>query len=179
MLAEELLCGCEEGVVDLCESYKPTTLKGRNLGFFEVRRDTECCLIPPDDPLAGKESVTLQNLFGRILALPPEGYVSCADQLRESIKTEGLPIEISEIDQNRILRMMSGLEDTLTTIPESLAHDFAPLVAIPFEEGLFSSHGILYSLKHNVAVERFLEVAQRCAKSFGTKFRPPAMPVTP
>jgi DNA-binding transcriptional LysR family regulator len=159
MKVEILLSSIEDGSVDVYISHEIVGLKERGLGLFELQKDRECCLMSPDDPLVCRESISVRDLTERTLALPREKLTSVV-ALRRCIASENLSIKIVDIDQEQIIRMINGLEDIVTTIPESLAPEFEPLVAIPFKEEIYSRLGIVYSLEHGAAVQEFLEVAQ-------------------
>ncbi len=130
----------------------------RNCRGLEISRDPICCAVSIYHPLAEKERLTVEDLYGRNLMMMHRGWCKNMDDLRDDLTQNHPEIIIKDFDlyDIGIFNRCEQSRDVLTVIKSwSIVH---PLMrVIPVDWDYTMPVGIMYSPEPSETVGRFIE----------------------
>ena len=133
----------------------------RNCRGLEISRDPICCAVSIYHPLAEKERLTVEDLYGRNLMMMHRGWCKNMDDLRDDLTANHPEIMIKDFDlyDVGIFNRCEQSRDVLVAIKSwSIVH---PLMrVIPVDWGYTMPVGIMYSPEPSETVRRFINALQ-------------------
>ena len=133
----------------------------RNCRGLEISRDPICCAVSIYHPLAEKESLTVEDLYGRNLMMMHRGWCQNMDDLRDDLTQNHPEIIIKDFDlyDVGIFNRCEQSRDVLVAIKSwSIVH---PLMrVIPVDWDYTMPVGIMYSPEPSETVRRFINALQ-------------------
>ena len=128
---------------------------------FEISKEPICCAVSLKHRLAGKNRLTLQDLYGENLMLIHRGWSYYVDRLRDDIWTNHSQIHIVDFDfyNVEIFNRCENSDDILMAV-ERWANVHPLLKIIPVEWEHFIPYGLLHSPAPSQTVSRFLSAIQ-------------------
>ena len=129
----------------------------RSCEGFEITRDPLCCAVSIYHPLAAKEKLTVQDLYGQNLMMIHRGWCRHMDNLRSDLATNHPQLKLTdfELDDLGIFNRCEQSRDVLVVI-QSWNNVHPLLKVIPVEWNHVMPVGIMYSPQPSETVERFL-----------------------
>ena len=129
----------------------------RNCRGLEISRDPICCAVSIYHPLAEKERLTVEDLYGRNLMMMHRGWCKNMDDLRDDLTQNHPEIMIKDFDlyDIGIFNRCEQSRDVLIAIKSwSIVH---PLMrVIPVDWDYTMPVGIMYSPEPSETVGRFI-----------------------
>ena len=133
----------------------------RNCRGLEISRDPICCAVSIYHPLAEKERLTVEDLYGRNLMMMHRGWCQNMDDLRDDLTQNHPEIIIKDFDlyDIGIFNRCEQSRDVLVAIKSwSIVH---PLMrVIPVDWSYTMPVGIMYSPEPSETVGRFIDALQ-------------------
>lgn len=145
--------------IDCFVSIFPFALWKNRCNFLPLGKYNCCCAVPITHPLAAKDYLKWEDLYGQSLMLIKQGASEELDSIREDLINEHPSVKIIDAPYlydagvfNKCVQMGCLLE-----IPE-LWHDFHPsLKTIPVEWDYPLTFGVVYAKKPNANVRAFIQ----------------------
>ena len=163
--AREILANLGKNIDVIGGIFDETMLDLRSCSGLELTREPFCCAVSVHHPLAAKDKLTLQDLYGENLLLMHRGWSCHVDELRDDIWKNHSQIHIIDFDfyNTNIFNRCENSSDVLLAIP-GWANVHPLLKVIPVEWEYSIPYGLLHSKKPTEIVKQFLEAAQEAAK---------------
>lgn len=145
--------------------FDETMLDLRSCAGLELTREPFCCAVSIYHPLAAKDRLKIQDLYGENLLLMHRGWSRYVDELRDDIWQNHNRIHIIDFDfyDTNIFNRCENSSDVLLAIP-GWANVHPLLKVIPVEWGYAIPYGLLHSPKPTETVQLFLSAAQAAAQ---------------
>lgn len=141
--------------------FDDTMLNLRSCAGFELSREPFCCAVSIHHPLAAKDKLKVQDLYGENLMLIRRNWSHYVDQLRDDMGKNHKEIHIVDFEFYNldIFNHCENSNDILLAIPgwESV-HPL--LKVIPVEWDYCIPFGLLHAPKPSGTVKRFLAAVQ-------------------
>ncbi len=127
-----------------------------------IKNEPICCAVPISHPLAGKEKLSVQDLYGQDLMIIHRGWCRHMDELRDDLSENHPQINLVNFDLYNVgvFNQCEQNQDILVVIESwSMVH---PLMkVIPVEWAHVMPVGILYSPQPTKVVSRFLSALEK------------------
>lgn len=159
--AKELLANLGETIDVVGGIFDETMLNLRNCSGFELSREPLCCAVSVHHPLAIKDKLRVEDLYGENLLVIQRHWSYYIDQLRDHLLKYYPQIHIIDFEfyNMEIFNRCENSNDILIAIPGwKDVHPF--LKIIPVEWNYTIPFGILYSLHPSNKVKQFLATIQ-------------------
>lgn len=133
----------------------------RQCAGFEIAREPLCCAVSIQHRLAGKNRLTVQDLYGENLMLIHRGWSHHVDSLRDDIWENHNQINIIDFDfyDVGIFNRCESSNDVLMAV-NTWASVHPLLKIIPVEWDHFIPYGLLHSQAPSETVQHFLAAMQ-------------------
>ena len=126
----------EEQTIDLCVYIESPRYKKMGYRFVPLYTARQVVVAPPTHPLSRLRTATLRDLSGARLYLLRGGMLTDHDALSKKVLEEGLPIRLCALpDYGFSTRARIFEEDALFLGIDRFAWQYAPLCAVPLEDG--------------------------------------------
>lgn len=160
--AREILKNLGQNIDVVAGIFDDTMLNVRNCAGFEISRQPICCAVSIHHRLAGKNRLTVQDLYGERLMLMHRNWSLYVDMLRDDIWQNHSQIQIVDFDFYSV-DIFNRCENSNDVLMAVQAWDSVhPLLkVIPVEWNHFIPYGLLHSPAPSETVERFLSAIQR------------------
>ncbi len=160
--AREILKNLGQNIDVVAGIFDDTMLNVRNCAGFEISRQPICCAVSIHHRLAGKNRLTVQDLYGERLMLMHRNWSHYVDMLRDDIWQNHSQIQIVDFDFYSV-DIFNRCENSNDVLMAVQAWDSVhPLLkVIPVEWNHFIPYGLLHSPAPSETVERFLSAIQR------------------
>ena len=149
--------GLLEGAYDVLEGVRPAD---GALAFLPLTKSRRCCMIPPENPLASKTSVTPEDLIGmRVYVFS----LQWASELQEYLRRRCPQVELLELpaaDYTAVMHLPDP-EHVVHLLPEPLASRYDSLIPVPFDADVYTEYGLVYLRKNEERLHNLLDVARR------------------
>ena len=143
-------------------------MEQRNCNGLLIENEPICCAVPLSHPLAGKEKLSVQDLYGQDLMMIHRGWCRHMDDLRDDLTEHHPQINLVNFDlyDVGVFNQCEQNQDILVVIKSwSMVH---PLMrVIPVEWDHVMPVGILYSPQPAKVVSRFLSALEKVLASLG------------
>lgn len=159
--AREILKNLGQNIDVVAGIFDDTMLNVRNCAGFEIFRQPICCAVSIHHRLAGKNRLTVQDLYGERLMLMHRNWSLYVDMLRDDIWQNHSQIQIVDFDFYSV-DIFNRCENSNDVLMAVQAWDSVhPLLkVIPVEWNHFIPYGLLHSPTPSEIVERFLSAIQ-------------------
>lgn len=133
--------------------------------FLPLGQYHHCVAVPRDHPLAGRQRLTIRDLYGETLMMVKRGDSPSVDRVRDEIERHPA-IRIEDTSQFYDLEVFNRCAQTrqpLMTL-DCWADVHPSLVTLPVDWDFTIPYGLLYQLDPIPDVARFVELAQALAQ---------------
>ena len=129
--------------------------------FYQLGTFQHCCAVSREHPLAQKERLTIEDLYGQTLMMVKRGDSRVVDQFREQIEQHPL-IRIEDTPQFYDMEVFNRCAQTGNVmVTLECWRDVHPsLVTIPVEWDHAIPYGLLYAKHPSADIQRFLSTVQ-------------------
>lgn len=155
-------CQIKDCVSDLFELFfftQVNTLKEARLDFTPLYADETYLVMGKKHRLAGRESVTLEELEGETLYVE-EMYEEREDSMLKAIRDKQLDIVIDNRPYDSSILLNISLEGGIMPSPKSWISNYVPPLAAVKLEGFSRMYGIAHQRTAGVCAQAFLQFAQ-------------------
>lgn len=163
--AREILANLGRKIDVVGGIFDETMLDLRSCAGLPLTQEAFCCAVSIHHPLAGKDKLKLQDLYGEDLLLMRRGWSRHVDELRDDILQNHNQIHIVDFEfyDTNIFNRCEHSNDVLLAI-HGWANVHPLLKVIPVEWGYSIPYGLLHSPKPTETVKRFLLAARMAAQ---------------
>ncbi len=159
--AREILQNLGQNIDVVAGIFDDTLLDLRKCMGFELTREPFCCAVSRQHPLAEKDRLTIEDLYGQNLLLMHRGWSHYVDVLRDEIWQHHKQIHIVDFDfyDVDIFNRCENSKDVLLAISGwSSVHPLLKIIPVEWEHRI--PYGLLYSPTPSDSVIKLLEAAQ-------------------
>lgn len=162
--AREILANLGRKIDVVGGIFDETMLDLRSCEGLPLTQEPFCCAISLNHPLAEKDSLRIQDLYGENLLLMQRGWSHHVDELRDDIWKNHRQIHIVDFEfyDTNIFNRCENSNDVLLAI-RGWANVHPLLKVIPVEWEYSIPYGLLHSPKPTETVKRFLAAAQKAS----------------
>lgn len=160
--AKEILTNLGQNIDVVAGIFDETMFGLRQCAGFEIAREPLCCAVSVLHPLAEKNKLTVQDLYGENLMLIHRGWSHHVDRLRDDIWANHSEINIIDFDfyDVDVFNRCERSNDILMAVKTwTSVHPL--LKIIPVEWDHFIPYGLLHSPAPSKTVQRFLLAIQK------------------
>lgn len=159
--AQEILKNLGHNIDIIAGIFDDTMLNVRQCAGFEISTEPLCCAVSIYHPLARKQKLQIQDLYGEKLMLMHRGWSSHVDALRDDIWKNHGQIEIVDFDfySVDIFNRCENSQDILMAV-QAWENVHPLLKVIPVEWDHSIPYGLLHSPEPSETVKRFLTALQ-------------------
>lgn len=142
--------------------FDETMLKLRQCKGLELSRQRICCAVSINHRLAGKDMLTVEDLYGENFLMMHRGWSYYVDELRDDIWKNHPQIHVVDFDvySMEIFNQCENSNDILMAV-ENWKDAHPLLKIIPVEWKYTIPYGILYSTEPSDLVKRFLKAIKK------------------
>lgn len=160
--AKEILANLEKNIDVVGGIFDETMLDLRGCAGLELSREPFCCAVSIHHPLAAKDRLTIQDLYGQNLLLMKRNWSRYVDELRDEIWKNHGKINIVDFDfySMDVFNRCENSNDVLLAIA-GWANVHPLLKVIPVEWDYSIPYGLLHSPNPSERVKRFLDAAKK------------------
>ena len=129
--------------------------------FYQLGTFQHCCAVSREHPLAQKEHLTIEDLYGQTLMMVKRGDSRVVDQIREQIERHP-QIRIEDTPQfydMEVFNRCARTGNVMVTL-ECWRDVHPSLVTIPVEWDHAIPYGLLYAKNPSADIERFLKAVR-------------------
>lgn len=122
----------------------------------------EMIAVPKEHPLAAKEMIHIEDLYGKTLMIMSQGISFVHDKIREDLRKNHPQILLRDIPHDYSLSMFQHCIDTKSAliIPECWKNIHPDIISLPVHWDYTVPYGILYSSNPSESVLNFIKVAE-------------------
>ena len=163
--AREILKKLGENIDLVAGVFDAEFLEERECSALEMSLEPIRCAVSIDHPLAAKEKLTVEDLYGEDLLLIRRGWNSFVDILRDDIWQNHPEIHVKEFDfySVSVFNQCENGKDILMTI-DNWKNVHPLLKVLPVEWNHKIPFGLLHSPEPSPLVEKFLKAVQKAMK---------------
>ena len=158
--AREILKNLGQNIDVVTGLFDDTLLEVRRCAGLEISKEPLCCAVSIYHPLAKKEKLMVEDLYGEELLLMHRGWSSYVDRLRDEL-TEHRQIKIVDFDfyDINIFNRCEQEKNVLLVIQSwNCVHPMLKVIPVEWEHCI--PFGVLYSNEPSRTVQRFLEAVK-------------------
>lgn len=159
--AREILKNLGQNIDVVVGIFDDTLLDVRSCDGFEIRRTPLCCAVSIHHPLAEKDMLQVQDLYGENLMLMQRDWSHYVDQLRDDIWQNHSQIHIVDFDFYNldVFNRCENSNDVLIAVQEwANVHPLLKIISVNWEHSI--PYGLLHSPAPSKPVKRFLTAIQ-------------------
>lgn len=159
--AREILRNLGQNIDVVAGIFDDTMLNVRNCAGIEISRQPICCAVSIHHRLAGKNLLTVQDLYGERLMLMHRDWSHYVDVLRDDIWQNYSQIQIVDFDfySVEVFNRCENSNDVLMAV-QAWDNVHPLLKVIPVEWNHSIPYGLLHSHTPSETVQRFLSAIQ-------------------
>lgn len=145
-------------LVSICDSEKQLSM----CRCLPIGNYKEMIAIPKDHPLAEKEMLYIEDLYGKTLMIMSEGISPVHDKIREDFQKNHPQIFLNDITHNYNLSVFQRCINTKSVllIPECWKNIHPDIISLPVYWDYTVPYGILYSSNPSESVLNFIKAAE-------------------
>lgn len=162
--AREILRNLGKNIDVIGGIFDETMLNVRGCAGLPLSREPICCAVSVHHPLAAKDKLKVEDLYGENLLLMHRDWSRYVDELRDDLWKNHSSIHIVDFDfyDVNIFNRCENGNDILMAIPGwANVHPLLKVIPVEWEHSI--PYGLLHSLQPSKTVERFLAAAKAVA----------------
>ncbi len=155
--AREILRNLGQNIDVVAGIFDDTLLDLRQCAGFEISRQPLCCAVSIHHRLAGKNKLTVQDLYGENFMLMHRGWSRYVDRLRDDLSRDHSQINIVDFDfySVEVFNRCENSNDILMAV-QAWDNVHPLLKVVPVEWEYTIPYGLLHSRAPSETVSRFL-----------------------
>lgn len=160
--AREILGNLGKNIDVVGGIFDETMLSLRRCAGLELSREPFCCAVSIHHPLAAKDQLKIEDLYGENLMLMRRNWSNYVDRLRDDIWQNHSQIHIVDFDfySMEAFNRCENSEDVLLAISGwATVHPLLKVIPVEWEHSI--PYGLLYSLQPSETVKEFLGAVQK------------------
>ncbi len=163
--AREILENLGQNIDVVAGIFDETMLNLRKCAGLEISREPICCAVSIHHRLAGKDKLTVQDLYGENLMLIHRDWSHYVDLLRDDIWKNHPPIHIVDFDfyDVSVFNQCENNNCVLMAV-ENWRYVHPLLKVLPVDWGYAIPFGLLHSPNPSPRVERFLRAVEKATR---------------
>ena len=163
--AREILANLGQNIDVVAGVFDETMLNLRKCDGLEISREPICCAVSIHHPLARKDKLTVQDLYGEKLMLMHREWSHYVDMLRDDLWKNHPQIQIVDFDFYYVSVFNQCENNSCVLMAVEKWRYVHPLLKIlPVEWSYTIPYGLLHSRTPSPAVQRFLRAVGKVAK---------------
>ena len=163
--AREILANLGQNIDVVAGVFDETMLNLRKCDGLEISREPICCAVSIHHPLARKDKLTVQDLYGEKLMLMHREWSHYVDMLRDDLWKNHPQIQIVDFDFYDVSVFNQCENNSCVLMAVEKWRYVHPLLKIlPVEWSYTIPYGLLHSRTPSPAVQRFLRAVSKVAK---------------
>ena len=162
--AREILGNLGANIDVVAGLFDETMLALRKCSGLELSREPICCAVSIHHPLARKDSLTVQDLYGQNLMLMHRDWSQYVDLMRDDLWKNHPQIHIVDFDfyDVSVFNRCENNGDVLMTI-DRWKYIHPLLKTLPVDWGYTMPYGLLHAPKPSAHVQQFLDAVGQVA----------------
>ncbi len=163
--AREILKNLGQNIDVVAGIFDNTMLNVRNCAGFEISIEPICCAVSVHHRLAGKNRLTVEDLYGERLMLMHRNWSHYVDVLRDDIWQNHSQIQIVDFDfySVDVFNRCENSDDVLMAVQAwENVHPLLKVIPVEWEHAI--PYGLLHSQQPSETVSRFLSVMQKVVR---------------
>ena len=162
--AREILGNLGTNIDVVAGLFDETMLALRKCSGLELSREPICCAVSIHHPLARKDSLTVQDLYGQNLMLMHRDWSHYVDLMRDDLWKNHPQIHIVDFDfyDVSVFNRCENNGDVLMTI-DRWKYIHPLLKTLPVDWGYMMPYGLLHAPKPSAHVQQFLDAVGQVA----------------
>ena len=162
--AREILGNLGTNIDVVARLFDETMLALRKCSGLELSREPICCAVSIHHPLARKDSLTVQDLYGQNLMLMHRDWSHYVDLMRDDLWKNHPQIHIVDFDfyDVSVFNRCENNGDVLMTI-DRWKYIHPLLKTLPVDWGYTMPYGLLHAPKPSAHVQQFLDAVGQVA----------------
>ena len=162
--AREILANLGRNIDVVAGIFDETMLNLRQCIGLEISREPLCCAVSVHHRLAGKERLSVSDLYGERLMLMRRGWSHYVDLLRDELWKNHPQIQIVDLDfyDVNVFNQCEHNNCVLLAV-ENWRYVHPMLKILPVDWGYAIPFGLLHAPQPTPVVERFLRAVERAA----------------
>lgn len=162
--AREILGNLGANIDVVAGLFDETMLALRKCSGLELSREPICCAVSIHHPLAQKDSLTVQDLYGQNLMLMHRDWSHYVDLMRDDLWKNHPQIHIVDFDfyDVSVFNRCENNGDVLMTI-DRWKYIHPLLKTLPMDWGYTMPYGLLHAPKPSAHVQQFLDAVGQVA----------------
>lgn len=163
--AKEILQNLGQNIDVVAGIFDETLFGLRKCAGFEIAREPLCCALSIQHPLASKNLLTFEDLYGENLMLIHRGWSHHVDQLRDDIWEHHNEIHIVDFDfyDVSVFNRCENSNNLLLAVrPWASVHPLLKIIPVDWDYEI--PYGLLHAATPSAAVQRFLQALRTVTK---------------
>lgn len=160
--AREILKNLGEHIDVVAGVFDEKLLDLRKCAGFEISKEPICCAVSIYHPLAKKDKLTVEDLYGENLMIIHRGWSRYMDKIREELLENHLPINLIDFDfyDVDVFNQCERQKNVMLVIEKwSCVHPMIKVIPVDWEYAI--SFGILCPPQPDKMLERFLNAVRQ------------------
>ena len=160
--AREILANLGQNIDVVAGIFDDTMLDLRKCAGFEISREPICCAVSVHHRLAGKNKLTVEDMYGENLMLMHRGWSHYVDELRDDIWENHNGIHIVDFDFYNVdtfNRCENSNDLLMATKAWTNVHPLLKIIPVEWEHSI--PYGLLHSPNPSGTVQSFLSAVQK------------------
>ena len=166
--AREILGNLEQNIDVIAGIFDDTMLSLRKCSGMQISKEPFCCAVALHHRLAGKETLTMEDLYGENMLLIQRGWSKYVDILRDDLRERHPQIQVIDFEfyNLEVFNRCENSNDVLLAIKNW--ESVHPLMKIiPVEWNYRIPYGLLYSMEPSEKVKKLLSAAEKAIAEGG------------
>ena len=166
--AREILGNLEQHIDVIAGIFDDTMLSLRKCSGMQISKEPFCCAVALHHRLAGKETLTMEDLYGENMLLIQRGWSKYVDILRDDLRERHPQIQVIDFEfyNLEVFNRCENSNDVLLAIKNW--ESVHPLMKIiPVEWNYSIPYGLLYSMEPSEKVKKLLSAAEKAIAEGG------------
>ncbi len=166
--AREILGNLEQNIDVIAGIFDDTMLSLRKCSGMQISKEPFCCAVALHHRLAGKETLTMEDLYGENMLLIQRGWSKYVDILRDDLRERHPQIHVIDFEfyNLEVFNRCENSNDVLLAIKNW--ESVHPLMKIiPVEWNYSIPYGLLYSMEPSEKVKKLLSAAEKAIAEGG------------
>ncbi|MCM1166880.1 MAG: LysR family transcriptional regulator [Lachnospiraceae bacterium] len=160
--AKEILKNLGEHIDVVTGIFDETLLDLRQCAGFEISKEPICCALSIYHPLAGKNELTAEDLYGENLMIIHRGWSRFMDKLRDDILEKHPLIKLTDFDfyDVDVFNQCERQKNVVLVIEKwSCVHPMMKVIPVKWDYAI--PFGLLYPTEPSEMIERFLNAVKK------------------
>lgn len=156
--------GIQEDSFDVVEFGYNNLLRSNGLNFAKIYQVKVAFEVPPNNPLANREIIRVEDLVGQSFYIPPRGNCVSFDQMRDKIDQEVPSATIIDDDTDSTMMAKCLSEGVILVLFHRKIDNFDPLIKFSPPWDIPLDIGLVYKTNAEPHIIEFVDLAQRIVK---------------